>query len=82
MYGILLLAAIPATLAAQYDSPGLGLIALAGALWAIAASICSKAPVIAGGATSINERLSTGLSIVAAVLAFAGLAVVVGAALT
>lgn len=75
MYGILILAAIPATLAAGFDSVGLALLAGAGVAWAAALYICSTVPVIAGSAASLNERLSTGLSILAASLVSFGLLV-------
>ncbi len=75
MNSILILSAIPATLAAGFDSVGLALVAGAGAVWAAALYICSVAPVIAGGATSVNERLSTGLSMLAASLTLVGIAV-------
>ncbi len=82
MYGMLIVSAIPAILAAGFDSPGFALLAAAGATWAAALYICSVAPVITGGTTSVNERLSTGMSVLAASLASGGALILTTAVLT
>jgi len=81
MYGLVAALALPALLALDLDSPGLVLMAVASVTWAAAAFLCSTGvPVIAGTSVSLNERVSTILSSIAASLAMAGL-LVVGAGL-
>lgn len=82
MYSILLASAVPATLAAGFDSPGLALLAVAGFLWAAAVFVCSTAPLIAGISSSLNERISTLLSVAAGSTAAAGALALVADLLT
>lgn len=58
--------------AAALGSPGLGLLGVAGFLWAGAAAACSRAPLIAGRPSSLNEHVSTLLSTAAAATALLG----------
>ncbi|MDH3606395.1 MAG: hypothetical protein OER12_05320 [Acidimicrobiia bacterium] len=76
MYGILLASAVPATPAAGFNSPGLALLAAAGAIWAAAVFASSTAPLISGTPSSLNERVATALSVAAATAAMAGTVVV------
>lgn len=73
MTTVLLLSAVPAVLAAEFDSTGLGLLALAGLVWAGALYACSMAPMIAGARRNGNEVIAAGLSSIAAIVAFAGI---------
>lgn len=82
MYGILLASVIPATLAAGFNSPGLGLLAAAGAIWAVAVFACSAAPLISGTPSSLNERVATALSVAAATAALTGTMVLATGLLT
>ena len=70
---VLLLSAIPAVLAAGFDSFALALLALAGGVWAAALYVCSVAPVVAGQRTTITETVATGLSTVAGMVGVLGL---------
>lgn len=58
--------------AAGLGSPGLALMGVAGFLWAGAVAACSRAPLIAGRPSSLNEQVSTLLSTAAAVTASLG----------
>ena len=72
MYIILLASAVPASLAAHFESPGLALLGGAGFLWALAVFVSSSAPVVAGPSSSLNERISALLSVTATLAATAG----------
>lgn len=72
MTTVLVLSAVPAVLAAGFESPGLGLIAGAGLIWAAALYLCSFAPLVIGGAINLNQTVATTLSTAAAGLAASG----------
>ena len=75
MLTILILSAIPAVLAAEFDSAGLALVAMAGVIWALGIYACAAAPVVPSRAgPPINDRLATALSAGATLLALAGVA--------
>ncbi len=76
MTTVLVLTAIPVVLAAGLDSTGFGLVAGAGFLWTAALYACSKAPVIAGRHVTFNESAGAFLSLLATVLAIAGVLMV------
>ncbi len=78
---VLVLSAIPAVMAAGFDSLGLALLAAAGLVWAAALYVCSVAPVVAWRQASITESVATGLSTAAAVTAIAGLVMIALSAL-
>jgi hypothetical protein len=73
MITVLVLAAIPAAVAAGFDSVGFGLLAVAGLAWAGALYACSVAPMIVGEKHNGNEAIAAGLSTVAALVALAGI---------
>jgi hypothetical protein len=73
MITVLALSAIPAVLAAGFDSFAMALLAVAGLVWAAALYVCSVAPVVSGQGVSITETVATGLSATAAVVAALGL---------
>ena len=73
MLTILILSAIPALLAAGFDSVGLAVVAAAGVVWAAGVSLCTVMPLVpARSGPSINDRMATVLSVLAAGLATAG----------
>lgn len=72
---MLALSAIPAALAAVFDSAGLALVALAGLVWGLGVYTCAAAPVVpARSGRALNDRVAMGLSVGAATLALAGVA--------
>ena len=74
MLAILALSAVPAALAARFDSVALGLVALAGLLWAGAAFTVTALPAVPGRRQSIiNGIVATGLSTIAAIVATVGM---------
>lgn len=74
MIPLLALAAVPALLAAALDSTGLAAVAGAGLLWALAAALCTAAPLVQlRSGRSLNEPIAAGLSVVAATMAVIGL---------
>jgi hypothetical protein len=76
MLTILALSAIPAVLAAGFDSLGLALVAAAGLIWAMGVYACTAAPVVPSrSGEPLNDRLAMALSTGAALLALAGIAV-------
>ena len=76
MTTILILTALPAALATVFDSVGFGLLTAAGLVWAAAIAVCSAAPLVAGRSHTVNETLASTLSTLAALVAIAGLVVV------
>ncbi|MBT8202545.1 MAG: hypothetical protein HKN74_02505 [Acidimicrobiia bacterium] len=77
MLAFLALWAVPVALAAAFDSAALGLVAVAGWLWAGAAFTVTALPAVPGRRrTLINGTVATGLSTIAAGVAAVG---VVGA---
>ncbi|MBT8166382.1 MAG: hypothetical protein HKO63_00715 [Acidimicrobiia bacterium] len=76
MTTILMLTAIPAVLAAAFDSIGLGLVAVAGIVWAAAIGVCSVAPVVPGRSHTVNEAVASTLSAAAAAIAISGVLVI------
>lgn len=73
MITVLALSAIPAVLAAGFDSTAMALLAVAGLVWAAALYVCSAAPLVAGRRAMITEIVATGLSTTAAFVASIGL---------
>lgn len=68
------LSVVPAAPAAMLDSVAVGLVVLAGLLWAGAVLAVSVAPAIPGRAhTFLNEAIACGLSTAAAIAATVGL---------
>lgn len=81
MTTVLVLSAIPAVLAAGFDSVGLALLAVAGLMWAGALYTCTVAPVIVDRHHNLNESLAVMLSLLAAALVCVAVPVIVVAAL-
>jgi len=73
MTSIPVLSAIPAVLAAGFDSAPMALLAVAGLVWAAGLYVCSVAPLVAGRRATITEIVATGLSTTAAFVASLGL---------
>ena len=74
MLTILALTTIPAVLAAEFESAGLAVVAVAGVLWSMAAYACSNAPFVPDrSGTALNDRLAGVLSAVATVVALIGI---------
>ena len=70
---MLALSTIPAMLAAGFDSIGLGVVAVAGVVWAVGISLCTSAPLVAArSGSALNGRLAIAFSMVAAALATGG----------
>ena len=78
MLQVLLATSVPALLAAGLDSPGLGLVAGAGVVWAAGLFICSSAPVVAGqSGRSVNEAVASVMATLAMLVAVAGIAALI-----
>ena len=73
MMTLLALSAIPAVLAAGFDSLALALLAVAGLVWTAALYVCSVAPVVAGRGVTTSETVASGLSTMAGIVAAVGL---------
>jgi hypothetical protein len=70
--------AIPAVLAAGFESVGLALVAAAGVMWRVGVYACGAAPVVPGrSGPALNDRLAIALSTLAAILALTGVAIAV-----